>query len=75
MEQGNVVGARRLFEAALAQSYYANEGLLHRYTRVLIRLGAPPNEIQRAVALWRKHYPHSRNPSPLAWRASSLSRR
>lgn len=62
--------ARRLFEGAIDRHYYANEGLLHNYVRVLIRLDAPRHEVRRALDLWRTHYPHSRNPSPLAWHRS-----
>ena len=67
LNAGDLVGARRLFEAALEKRLYSNEGLLHEYALVLIELGAPRAEIERATALWRKHFPHSHNPDPMTY--------
>jgi outer membrane protein assembly factor BamD (BamD/ComL family) len=68
LNAGDRITARRLFEAALAQHFYTNEGLLHNYAVVLVELDAPREEIDRAIALWKKHFPHSKNPDPLEYR-------
>lgn len=56
--------ARRDFETALAARYYTDESLLHNYALLLIHLRRPGPEIDRAAELWRKHFPHSKNPDP-----------
>ena len=69
LNAGDRITARRLFEAALAQHFYTNEGLLHNYAVVLVELDAPREQIDHAIALWRKHFPHSKNPDPLEYRS------
>ncbi len=69
LNAGDPVNARRLFESALEGRLYSNEGLLHNYALVLIELGAPQEEIEQAIALWKKHFPHSRNPDPQEYQA------
>ena len=56
--------ARQLFEQAMSQRWYTNEGFLYNYALLLIRLGESEAEVDRAAELWRKHYPHSKNPDP-----------
>ena len=56
--------ARRLFEEALSAHFYTDESLLHTYASLLIYLGESQEEIDRVADLWRKHFPHSRNPDP-----------
>lgn len=71
LNAGDRITARRLFEAALAQHFYTNEGLLHNYAVVLVELDAPREQIDQAIALWRKHFPHSKNPDPMAYRTAA----
>ena len=54
----------RLFEEALAAHFYTDESFLHTYASLLIYLGESREEIDRVADLWRKHFPHSRNPDP-----------
>ena len=75
LERGDVRAARRLFERAVDQHFYSNEGLLHHHARLLVEGGAPQEEIDRAVALWMKHFPRSRNPDPREYAGSRQARR
>ena len=68
LNAGDRVNARKLFESAVEGRLYSNEGLLHNYAVVLVELDAPRDEIERAIALWKKHFPHSQNPDPWEYR-------
>ncbi len=67
--------ARGLFARAIESGFHSNEGLLHHYARLLVEAGAPQDEIDRAVALWQKHFPHSRNPDPREYRGGQQAPR
>jgi len=64
LQTRDYVSARRDFETALAADYYTDESLLHNYALLLIHLREPRPEVDRAAELWRKHFPHSKNPDP-----------
>ncbi|MEZ6137448.1 MAG: hypothetical protein R3C53_21380 [Pirellulaceae bacterium] len=40
------------------------EELFHFYAFTLAKFGESPEVVDQAVALWRKHFPHSRKPDP-----------
>ena len=75
LERGDARAARRLFARAVDGRFYSNEGLLHHYARLLVEAGAPESEIDRAVGLWRKHFPRSRNPDPREYAPKRRARR
>lgn len=75
LERGDVPTAQSLFARAIDQDFFANEGLLHHHARLLVQGGAPAGEVDRAVHLWEKHFPNSRNPNPREYAKESDSRR
>lgn len=75
LERGDDRLARRLFRRAVDAHFYSNEGLLHHHARLLVEGGAPQREIDRAVGLWRKHFPRSRNPDPREYAPTRQARR
>lgn len=56
--------ARALLEQAMATGLKTEEDLFYRYAQVLVEQDAPQEDIARAVALWRRHYPFSDLPDP-----------
>jgi hypothetical protein len=54
--------AARYYENALAAGLKSEEDLHYNYALTLIRIGADHSRIDRAIATWRYHFPHSDHP-------------
>ena len=56
--------ARNWFEKALEPGIKTDENLLYYYAVVLVHLNANGDEIDAAIAQWRRNFPHSSRPDP-----------
>jgi len=62
--EGNDPQAREYFEQAIATGFKTREDLYYEYCLVLRRLKAPQNEIDAAVASWKRLFPTSNLQDP-----------
>lgn len=61
---GRLEEARLSLEKTLANGIKTDEAVLYDYAVVLVRLNADSADVQKAIANWRRNYPHSQAPDP-----------